>query len=133
MKPCLEFEKQYHEISMPRRQDFMYAELYAGGNYFTTLQVGSDEYIENIDRYIKDPNIRKVDVFDEDQYLNAVNSVNATRARLERNFELALYRYLGIESHPKRQVLFAIAYDHVRVNGLCAVAAMALELIELLR
>lgn len=77
--------------------------------------------------------VSKKMVNDKDAFYQAKKEYRQKQNELDKQFEEDLYLELGIVNHPKRELLFQIAWDNSRSEGLSAVFYFADELVELMR
>lgn len=64
---------------------------------------------------------------------NAAIAARKEEAEKEEAFKLQLFKDLGIENHPKRDILYRIAWEWGHAYGLGEVKIYAEDLVELLR
>lgn len=75
--------------------------------------------------------VREV-ILDEDAYLAAKRDYGQAHSAADLRFKLDLFKELGIETNPKRDLLFQKAWDRGHSSGLAEVHTCAMDLVELI-
>jgi hypothetical protein len=67
-----------------------------------------------------------------DEYYQLANKFNTENARIEEEFRKDLFNDLGITNNPKRDLLYAKAYERGHSSGYSEIADIAEDLVQLI-
>lgn len=102
-------------LQYPRTDDFTSIFIYEKGE--TVWAGGAEAYKEELKR---NPSIRdktKETVIDKEKLKEARKAYGAERVRLDQEFQNDLFEEFGMTNHPKRDKVYAYAWDKGHAHG----------------
>jgi len=124
-----ECEAEHDALVLPNKKNLTTTWYYRHGKVIA-MQQGTNP----MEYYIEDFDLTKCardDYTDHNQYTILMEQFREKRRQIRNRFRQALFEYLGIENHPKRDTLYDMAEDR-STGSYNSIMETAEELVELL-
>jgi hypothetical protein len=130
----MDYEAYENHLPYPKKEDFSIRFWYQTGKV-VAMKKGDAEIKILLKSFQKDALTGcKTDTeFDTAAYQGALCAYAAETSRLEDQFRRDFFVELGIEDHPRREKLYAKAYEHGHSDGYAEIMNCGYDLVELIK